>query len=71
MPISVKRCDCAKALKASDALAGKKVKCPDCGAVVAVPDASQEIEANGGRRESNVDDLANGGADVPVEKNAA
>ncbi len=71
MPISVKCCDCGKALKAPDALAGKKAKCPDCGAVVAVPNASQEIEANGGRREANVDEFADDGADIPVEGNSA
>ena len=46
MPISVKCCDCGKALKAPDALAGKKAKCPDCGAVVLVPGASDGGDAN-------------------------
>ena len=46
MPISVKCCDCGKALKAPDALAGKKAKCPDCGAVVVVPGTSGGGDAN-------------------------
>lgn len=71
MPISVKCCDCGKPLKAPDALAGKKAKCPDCGAVVAVPNASEEMEANGGRQEMDVGDLADDGADIPVEDAAA
>jgi hypothetical protein len=32
-------CDCGKAIKASDALAGKRMQCPACGATVAVPAA--------------------------------
>lgn len=67
MPISVKCCDCGKALKAPDALAGMKAKCPDCGAVVAVPKASEEMEVNGGRQEANVGELADDDADFPVE----
>ena len=31
------RCDCGKALVASDQLAGKKTKCPACGAVIRLP----------------------------------
>lgn len=67
MPISVKCCDCGKALKAPDALAGKKAKCPDCGAVVAVPNASEEMEANGGRQEANLGELTDDGAAFPKE----
>jgi predicted RNA-binding Zn-ribbon protein involved in translation (DUF1610 family) len=37
MPISVKCQECGKGLKAPDALAGKKAKCPQCGAVVPIP----------------------------------
>ena len=66
MPISVKCGDCGKALKAPDALAGKKARCPDCGAVVAVPEISEEMEASSGRQEMDVGDLANDGADTPV-----
>jgi hypothetical protein len=36
MPISV-QCGCGKALKVRDDLAGKKIKCPGCQAVVEVP----------------------------------
>ena len=68
MPISVKCGDCGKALKAPDALAGKKARCPDCGAVVAVPEISEEMEASSGRQEMDVGDLANDGADTPVEE---
>jgi DNA-directed RNA polymerase subunit M/transcription elongation factor TFIIS len=37
MSISVKCQDCGKGLKAPDTLAGKKAKCPQCGAVVPIP----------------------------------
>lgn len=37
MPISVTCQECGKGLKAPDALAGKKAKCPQCGAVVPIP----------------------------------
>ena len=37
MPISVKCGDCGKGLKAPDALAGKKAKCPQCGSVIPIP----------------------------------
>ncbi len=37
MPISVKCADCGKELKAPDALAGKKAKCPQCGSVIPIP----------------------------------
>lgn len=39
MPIPV-RCACGKALNAPDALAGKKAKCPGCGAVLSIPAAA-------------------------------
>lgn len=67
MPISVKCCDCGKALKAPDALAGKKAKCPDCGAVVAVPNPNGPIESNSGRQAAGFDELVNNGADVSAE----
>ncbi len=38
MPIPV-RCACGKALNAPDSLAGKKAKCPGCGAVLSIPAA--------------------------------
>jgi hypothetical protein len=39
MPISVKcpNANCGKALKVKDELAGKKVKCPGCATVIAIP----------------------------------
>ena len=37
MPISVTCGDCGKGLKAPDALAGKKAKCPQCGSVIPIP----------------------------------
>src|SRR5262245_17075636 len=37
MPILVKCSECGKSLKAKDELAGKKVKCPGCGNVLAIP----------------------------------
>ena len=71
MPISVKCCDCGKALKAPDALAGKKAKCPDCGAVVAVPKVSEGPEMNGGLQEASFDELEEDGTDVAPEGNTA
>src|SRR5262249_18516041 len=41
MPIKLS-CDCGKKLQVKDDLAGKKVKCPGCGAVVPVPAAVAE-----------------------------
>ncbi len=69
MPISVKCCDCGKALKAPETLAGKKAKCPDCGAVVSVPNASEQVAANGGRRETNFDELEDDNAAVKFDEN--
>lgn len=68
MPISVKCCDCGKALKAPDALAGKKAKCPDCGAVVAVPNTSEEL-LSGGQQEADLDEPADDpGEDITTRK---
>lgn len=44
MPISVKCGDCGKGLKAPDALAGKKAKCPQCGGVIPIPAAVSDAE---------------------------
>jgi predicted RNA-binding Zn-ribbon protein involved in translation (DUF1610 family) len=41
--IQVKCAKCGTRLKAPDALAGKKAKCPGCGAVLEVPAAEEEI----------------------------
>jgi DNA-directed RNA polymerase subunit M/transcription elongation factor TFIIS len=37
MPISCECPECGKRLKAADSAAGKKAKCPDCGAAVPIP----------------------------------
>ncbi len=44
MPISVNCSECGKSLKAPDTLAGKKAKCPQCGAVVPIPAAVLDAE---------------------------
>lgn len=44
MPISVSCLECGKGLKAPDALAGKKAKCPGCGAIVPIPKAVVDAE---------------------------
>jgi hypothetical protein len=43
MPITLP-CSCGKTLKVNDNLAGKRVKCPVCGGVMAVPAAPAERE---------------------------
>ncbi|MEX0701766.1 MAG: hypothetical protein WD069_06685 [Planctomycetales bacterium] len=58
MSIGVK-CACGRGIRAKAALAGKRVRCPDCGAVVAIPaDGAQERAAaptpNPERREAAV-----------------
>lgn len=58
MSISVKCCDCGKALKAPDALAGAKAKCPDCGAVVLVPSTSDGFHDVDGQQAADFDELA-------------
>jgi len=45
MPITVKCEACGKTLKVKDELAGKRGKCPGCGAVVHVPEASEPDES--------------------------
>lgn len=44
MPISVACPECEKRLKVADTVAGKKIRCPACKAVVAVPDADDFVE---------------------------
>ena len=44
MSISVTCQECGKALKAPDALAGKKAKCPQCGTAVPIPQAVVDAE---------------------------
>ena len=38
MPISIS-CDCGRSLRVKDDLAGRKIRCPECAAVVVVPAA--------------------------------
>lgn len=42
MPISCECPQCGKRLKAADAAAGKKAKCPDCGGAVPIPAAKKK-----------------------------
>ena len=44
------RCDCGKTLVASDQLAGKKTKCPACGAVLRLPLLDETSEQSAGFR---------------------
>lgn len=67
MPISVKCSDCGKPLKAPDNLAGKKAKCPDCGAVVTVPVAAEESDANDDRQTMLLSDGERDEAEIPME----
>jgi phage FluMu protein Com len=43
MPISIKCPNCAKTLKVADEAAGKKVRCPACKSVMAVPMPQEEL----------------------------
>ena len=85
MPISVKCTDCGKSLKAPDSLAGKKAKCPDCGAIVPIPKAALDAEEMGDGPvskpkakpkpvedddDSLFDDIADDEANAPVDENA-
>ena len=84
MPISVKCFDCGKALKAPEALAGKKAKCPDCGAVVPIPKPVMDAEEISDEpsllpksrstvvdddHDSTFDDVADDEADAPAAAN--
>ncbi len=44
MPIAVRCGSCAKRFRAGDKLAGKKVKCPECGGVLTIPAPSQPAD---------------------------
>ena len=85
MPISVKCFDCGKSLKAPDALAGKKAKCPDCGAIVPIPKAALDAESLDDdpvskpkskskpvedEYDATFDDLADYEAEAPVDETA-
>src|ERR1041385_3350665 len=44
MPIPIK-CACGRSLRLKDALAGKKVRCPECSAVLSVPRLEEPEDA--------------------------
>jgi anti-sigma factor RsiW len=43
MPIDLS-CDCGRALRVKDELAGKKIRCPQCKSILAVPTKEDEAE---------------------------
>lgn len=47
MPIKVTCNSCGKSLKAKDSAAGKRVKCPQCGDPITIPEAVYEAEEVG------------------------
>src|SRR5579862_8127313 len=51
------QCNCGKMLKVGDALIGKKIKCPVCGAVQAVTDVAPPVSSN--KSASASEDFAN------------
>ncbi len=63
MPISVTCQDCGKGLKAPDALAGKKAKCPQCRAVISIPAAVVDAEEI---TDDRFDDSDDDEADAPA-----
>ncbi len=65
MPLTVQCEKCGKRLQAPDALAGKRVKCPGCGAPVAVPAAAPAASL---LDELGEDDLFSGGASDNLDK---
>ena len=56
MTISVKCKSCGKVLKAKESAAGKKAKCPDCGAVIAIPELDELYDAEEMKEEPVEDD---------------
>lgn len=44
MPISIQCPECEKRLKVADSAAGKKIRCPACKAVIAIPAAEELVE---------------------------
>ena len=48
MPIKVTCNSCGKSLKAKDSAAGKRVKCPQCGDPISIPEAVYDAEEAGG-----------------------
>ena len=45
MPIEVSCAECDKELRVKDELAGKKIKCPGCAAVIAVPNGTERSKS--------------------------
>lgn len=60
------RCKCGKALKVGSQQAGRKLKCPECGDVLQVPEAAA---AGGGRKRSGAS-TADGFADSYMDYGA-
>ena len=47
-------CSCGRSLRAKDQLAGKRIKCPDCGAIVDIPQPDQGTDhVTGGTTDSS------------------
>lgn len=68
MPISVKCGDCGKALKAPDALAGKKARCPDCARLLPFRKSRKRWRRAAADRKWMLATLRTTGADTPVEE---
>ncbi len=64
MPISCECPQCGKRLKAADSAAGKKAKCPDCGAAIPIPALKPKKKA---ASDDDEFDLMNMNADEGVE----
>ena len=56
MPIAVYCCACDRSLKVKDDLAGRKIKCPDCGKLLTVPDEEAEERPRKRNRDEDEDD---------------
>lgn len=46
MPIDLS-CDCGRALRVKDELAGKRIRCPECKSILAVPENEIEMDESG------------------------
>ncbi|GEM_PF-1416023 len=55
MPIEI-QCPCGKTLNVGDDLAGRRVKCPVCGEILAVPDDGDAADSNHAEQYDAVDD---------------
>lgn len=54
-PILVTCGDCGKQIKAPPTAAGKKIRCPKCKAILAVPAANEPVSAGGGDKKKSFD----------------